>query len=911
MLLFGWLVSVFSLPWMAFLVSGLALQLVIQKVLSTWQRNDLGLALLISLQMVVLAWRSVPWEMRRSLVNWAAQIAGIESEPIALISVALLPYLAALLVLADALMQSRKPELAKFVGRWAFVLGFFLSLLGLASPLLRVLNFGGSGLALGAVTYRQHQRNLRSDAERQISADSLRSLATLTHLFALLASFSLVDWGLPTLSLVSWAGIGLVAMVLEGWWSVGRSPKKHSPSFAALFRQSAWPFCLALAGLTYLCLLVNAIASANHGLAGAFAIASPAWSVMWFVAPLMFTGLISRDRDRRWAACELSAVALLLLQGLTLGVPEVRWLSLVLATGLMVANTHRLRSLFAATVTVGFGLGVFGVTLARIAPQLSDESWILTIAIVTFALWIIRHGTAKRGSEELELYGRASDGWAIGLCGAELCFLLSYLVYLLDAFTWVNFDEPVQYPVMGLVVMTAAAYRSWQTYHPAALKLSVAAIAIGQLPILLLPDSRWFPLSVGVMLMVIQTRFLQHWISAAITLGLGWLLSLSLLWLTLEWFEAPYWWLPIFASVPWALWSVRRMLLDRPSKLAIAYRRAADGWGIAIAVLTLMLLTFQSWSVYYYDNSASLFAVMAAAVLLGGLFFRIWNHPANWTIYALGWSLELLVLEILGLTGRSIVALTLANIALGLLTQIVGDWWQRRSDEPHMLSSWHVLPLIYAGLGAAMRWNLFADWTGLNSLGLVAIAIGVGRRNAAFRPLLYIGVAGLTLSAYELLLYRVQGLLWGDRLLAMAALSATIVYAYRILTPWLTGYLRLSSEELRVVSHLHWGIGSVLLVTALAYPAEVYKLPGLGAALFLTRYAIAQGRHHSERAIGEIWVYLGLLEAAGTLAYVAATVPVLSEFAARARPWAGAIATWLGAMLYPQAWQKWGWSPHP
>lgn len=145
----------------------------------------------------------------------------------------------------------------------------------------------------------------------------------------------------------------------------------------------------------------------------------------------------------------------------------------------------------------------------------------------------------------------------------------------------------------------------------------------------------------------------------------------------------------------------------------------------------------------------------------------------------------------------------------------------------------------------------------------------------------------------------------------MAALTAAIVYAYRILTPWLTGYLRLSAEELRVVSHLHWGIGSLLLVAALSYPAEVYRLPGLGAALFLTRYAIAQGRHPSNRRVGETWVYLGLLEAVGTVGYVAVTVPLLSELAARARPWAGAIATWIGVMIYSQPWQTWGWSRRP
>ncbi|MFZ4641462.1 MAG: hypothetical protein ACOYMP_13845, partial [Nodosilinea sp.] len=249
--------------------------------------------------------------------------------------------------------------------------------------------------------------------------------------------------------------------------------------------------------------------------------------------------------------------------------------------------------------------------------------------------------------------------------------------------------------------------------------------------------------------------------------------------------------------------------------------------------------------------------------------------------------------------------------ALGLLTQVIGDWWHRRTNRPHMLSCWHILPLVYGALGSALRWNLLTSWTGLSSLGLVLIAIGVGRRQPAFKPLLYLAVLGVSLSAYELLLYQVIHLPLGDQLLAMAALTTTIVYAYRILTPWLTDYLCLTPMELRVISHLHWAWGSLLLLAALPFPSKVNNLVGLGAGLFLTRYAIIQGRNHPNQVVGEAWVYLGLLDAAGMGAYIAVTVPFLSAILTLLKPWWGAMASCIAVAVYLLPWQRWGWSERP
>ncbi|MEB3336775.1 MAG: hypothetical protein VKJ46_04880, partial [Leptolyngbyaceae bacterium] len=212
-------------------------------------------------------------------------------------------------------------------------------------------------------------------------------------------------------------------------------------------------------------------------------------------------------------------------------------------------------------------------------------------------------------------------------------------------------------------------------------------------------------------------------------------------------------------------------------------------------------------------------------------------------------------------------------------------------------------------LSTALRWNVFSSWTGLNTFGLVLIVLGVGRRRAGFKPLIYLAVAGITVSAYELLFYQVQDLVRGDQLLALAALGATLVYAYRILTPWLSSYFLLNRETWCWIAHLHWGLGSALLVGALIYPVQANQLVGLGAGAFLTRYAIMQGRHAADQTLGEGWVYLGLLEGSAIAAYAATTFGTLS-FGVMA-PWSGAIAALAATSIQFLPWQTWGWSPRP
>ncbi|NJS42064.1 hypothetical protein HC766_07485 [Candidatus Gracilibacteria bacterium] len=102
-------------------------------------------------------------------------------------------------------------------------------------------------------------------------------------------------------------------------------------------------------------------------------------------------------------------------------------------------------------------------------------------------------------------------------------------------------------------------------------------------------------------------------------------------------------------------------------------------------------------------------------------------------------------------------------------------------------------------------------------MGAALIAIGIGRRQPEFKPLVYLGLTGVSVAAFESLLYQMlqtSGGALGDGLIVMATLFTSLTYIYRILSPWLSNYLGLTNAELKIFAHLHWVLSSWLLVSA-------------------------------------------------------------------------------------------------
>ncbi|MEO1094119.1 MAG: hypothetical protein AAFX01_04380 [Cyanobacteria bacterium J06638_28] len=547
------------------------------------------------------------------------------------------------------------------------------------------------------------------------------------------------------------------------------------------------------------------------------------------------------------------------------------------------------------------------------SPKSSGQS-----TVVSPEIWLQRvistaPATAS-WTELLNLYAKACDGWAIGLVGLTL--MLTFQGTATDqllAPTPETFARVVAVTSGLLGVMVATAYRSWQLPGRAGYAwVSTAVMALSLAALAEVPAARLMILGTATAIMAIHSRYWVSRQAAAVTLGLG--LSTVAIGLWDGYRIAPIrmvtHWILVIALCAAMLWIGRQGWRRPPTRLLVVYRKAADHWAWSLGLIGLVCLTGHAFFTVTDRQVAPLAVVLAAAFIVGALLIRYWQRPCNWGIYAIGWGLELFVIEGWSRLSQSLVALAIANILLGIAVQLLGDWLHRRRMSPAMLSSWHILPLFYGGLGAALRTGFFNSWTGLCTLGLVIIAMGLGRRQASFKPLIYVAIAGISVTAFELLLYPVQAFARGDQLIALAALAATLVYAYRLLTPWLAPYLRLPSHELVWVAHTHWAMGSGLLLGALVYPLEHSALLGLGTGFFLTRYALKQGQTSSPSSLAEAWVYLGGLEALGILVQ-GSTLLLPATVLQSLLPWVAAIASALAVMLYAIPWQRWGWSVRP
>jgi hypothetical protein len=445
--------------------------------------------------------------------------------------------------------------------------------------------------------------------------------------------------------------------------------------------------------------------------------------------------------------------------------------------------------------------------------------------------------------------------------------------------------------------------------------LSVAANILAQFLLFPFPETRLFGLGLATMLMFVNTRYLQHLVSALITVGFGLIFCGQLLWDRFLGFpreSIPAWLIALAIAIN-ILWLSRSLIARKNTNLARIYTQATDRWATVICSFELLLLTFHSVNVYSGFVPPSTPILISILLTFVAIAYRNWQQPTNLAIFALAWSLELLIAEIIGFVGASLISLSIANIALGLTTQLLGDWWRRKVGAERFPVSLHIVPLIYGILGGVLRWGNFASWTGLSSMAISLIAIGIGRRKEEYKPLLYLGLFGVSASAYELLVYQLLrsqtgGL--GDGLIAMAALGTGIMYAYRVLSPWLLRYLPITTQELKIIAHLHWVWSSLLLMYAILNPIQTGRFVGLGVGLFLVQYALLQGRNNPNLKLAEIWVYLGLLEAAAIRFYWQGT-PVEVLFSDPLKPFRVAIACLVAYFFYILPWSSWGWPKKP
>ncbi|WP_445247349.1 hypothetical protein [Microcoleus sp. OTE_8_concoct_300] len=510
------------------------------------------------------------------------------------------------------------------------------------------------------------------------------------------------------------------------------------------------------------------------------------------------------------------------------------------------------------------------------------------------------------------------SSWYLGLVLAGFSFILLQNYLIAGTATY----RP-QWSLLWLatpLALTAVAKYTEAPHKQVASTFSAIALIFAQFLIFTFPGYRLIGFGLAAVLMWVNTYYLVELPAAVIGVGFG--LSFVAAAIDRLGFVSGWDWAIAGAIAVLSLWLLRSMIvrfssrLPESSQLAEIYDRALDAWAILLAGLLLTTITFYSFDFYAGSTlsspaSAEVFA--AILVIMAAIIFRSLRQLSPLAIYALAWSLELLTAVSLSLVDRTTINLAVANIALGLFTQLLGDWWRRRHRAQTNLPSIHFIPLVYGVLGLTFRSHTFANWTGLTVLGASLIAIGIGRREQEFKPLVYLGLIGVSVAAYESLLYQLfqaPGGAFGDGLIVLATLGTTLTYIYRILSPWLSNYLHLTNPELKIFAHLHWVLSSWLLIWASANDIKSGLSLGLVTGALLVQYAFLQGRNNLDRQWAEIWIYLGWLEAFGLRLYWINT-PLVKYISGPLEPWKVALTSLFAYFIYILPWDNWGWSKKP
>lgn len=548
-------------------------------------------------------------------------------------------------------------------------------------------------------------------------------------------------------------------------------------------------------------------------------------------------------------------------------------------------------------------------------PNLQLPMWatiLLAVMVLEFA-FSTGNGTWKR------------SGWYLGLALAGISFVLLWVhdqnnyYYWYSNFHGQKYDQISHYwrgiwlitPV-SLTVLASCHHQPQQTRL-----LSILSVVIAQLLTLPLPGVRLISLGVGLVILFFNNRYFVNVLYAGITVGFSLTLLTGILWngvfglvkLTL------WGWFTFGSLIILSLWLCRNLLLRKNTELSITYATASNQWAIALCSLQLIGITLHSSAVYFQLINTEFFYSIPTAITLIAIIYRIWQQPTNLAFYSIGWCLEILTFQILAIGEYSHTKIIIANITLGLTTQLFGEWWKHRYQVQTLPNSFHILPIFYGLFSIILRLNTFADWTGFTTLGVALILIGVGRRQETLKTLVYLGVIGISISAYELLFYQMsqaKGGYLGDGLIAMATLGTTIMYGYRSLTFWLINYLRLNQQTLKKIAHIHWLWSSFLFMLAITLPVNINLYLGLGTGLFLSRYAIWQGKSNAQKYNNnnENWVYIGLIEF-GFLALYLYKLPTVQLIVQQLLPWWAAISCLLAYFFYRLPWENLGWSKTP
>ncbi|MEM9945151.1 MAG: hypothetical protein AAF810_03710 [Cyanobacteria bacterium P01_D01_bin.36] len=652
--------------------------------------------------------------------------------------------------------------------------------------------------------------------------------------------------------------------------------------------------------------------------------------------PFLLGMLLLAAYLRRKEQQNLSEISELLALGfgfvltlMSVGNPFTCALNLLFSSVTLMAVLWRRQLRPNALVTLAHGLVLLTIVswVYYFAPGLSEVSWAKVALGVAIA-----EGVGHVYVRQVHL--QVNAWWAT--CGLSL---VSY-VLLMD-----YSQSPHWLWLVVPVLFTAIANHRRALYPNLAAGITMAALPL-QVPWMTAWPISIVSFAIGSVCTGLNSRVWRHPFAAFFSVGMGLSLVSSLAWVSfIRPLDHSLSRLMVLVVVEiWALWLVQRNLSRRTyetaGEMAGLYEVATRTWGalLMVAFLSLgtgitLLCLFVPVDLTGVDAVVPRYVMASAVILLAAIAECIRNRPMEWRYWSLAWTTAITVslgtmlsqfpalsvapvdVGAMGLDPLTLAragSIAIATIALAFMVQIAGDVWVRLKQSPYR-SSWHDIPLAYAGLGLLLGHLSFQADTGFFSVSVGLLLLGIGRRKSEFKYWSYGGLAAITFGAYELLVYRLlqaSGGSEGDGVTLLALLALALTVGYRILSPLVARYFKLTPRALGLTTHVHWALGSVLCVVASV--AELSQPRGIalwtGCSLLLCAYALSVGNRRWTQDTFvlkyDVWTWLGI---AGALLCIAYDRFVWFPDRTGLFVWGGAIACVIGYALYCIPWERLGW----
>lgn len=574
-------------------------------------------------------------------------------------------------------------------------------------------------------------------------------------------------------------------------------------------------------------------------------------------------------------------------------------------TAFVVAGRRTSRRQEQILLSYGLAIATILVTLGQRWPQLPLTHWLSVITVLAIA--------AILGSQGLpHLWGKSA--WLYGLGLSALTYVLLWWHLLTET---ASLQSP--WTLLGLALPVAFTL----IRQPAA---SLPTTALALLFTLGMPSTRLMGLATAVLLSAINGAALRQPSLPFITVAYGLGLAVAAAEQAIPAFPR-HWtdWYGLTAAlvvVLWSIWRVPSANSSEPEHSRVSqrqlYRTACDQWGhlLTLGLLTVMTI-FPQWFWVAWEPPRVL-PLLALGGLGLALALRYWDDAQPHTVYLMGWAMQLGVAEAMAWRWGTPLALAVPTLALGALSLTLATGLAQ--TRPQWVAPLQRLTLAYAGLTLFLRSYTATAWTGWLVVGAALLILEVGRRGR--QPLTrWIALAGLSVGWYELVLYpmlQAQGGAAAAGLIILAGVAVLIMTVYRLAAGRLRAVWGLLPTELIWAAHLHWLIGSLLLLLARLVTVgaaghvtaqEIGRLEwwAVGLAASLVGYALSQGRLGALPDVKAAWVYAGLVELVGWFALVRLAAPSL----ARIDAWWGVVACAVAVPVYWIPWATWSWPQRP